>query len=302
METVIARDQRTAGAIDRLARYFGQTPTRQGVLARQALGQPSPADDHVRHRLVGGLRAETRMDGSVGGMFVPTVTRAMELLDLGYRGDEAGAARVVGWILSRQGKPGAFGEGCTPSRHQQRLCEHALSGFFSAGAPSEEIAPLTLPNGKVFRAEAAARFAASCFALRVVLRAGHEARPLVDAHVASLVRLHDQWSDWTGYFSPDMIVSALHALAVSAPPHRSVMPQVASLVAAHQAEDGTWPHADLFHVLEALLAAGTVDARAAVRRAIPALLARQSDNGTFGPTAEAERALIGLRALLWSEE
>jgi len=35
-----------------------------------------------------------------------------------------------------------------------------------------------------------------------------------------------------------------------------------------------------------------------VRRALPALAARQRSDGSFGATAQQERALIGLRAAL----
>jgi hypothetical protein len=38
-----------------------------------------------------------------------------------------------------------------------------------------------------------------------------------------------------------------------------------------------------------------------MRRAVPALLARQRIDGSFGATAQQERALIALRSLLWSE-
>jgi hypothetical protein len=37
-----------------------------------------------------------------------------------------------------------------------------------------------------------------------------------------------------------------------------------------------------------------------VRRALPALEERQRADGSFGSTAQQERALIGLRALLWA--
>jgi hypothetical protein len=39
-----------------------------------------------------------------------------------------------------------------------------------------------------------------------------------------------------------------------------------------------------------------------VRRAVPALLARQRIDGSFGPTAQQERALIALRALIWADK
>jgi hypothetical protein len=248
------------------------------------------------------MRGETRVDGSIAGAVVPTIWRAHELMDLGYRGDETSCARIMGWILELQQKPGAFSQGCTPTRHAHRVCEHFISGFFSPAPPEQRLAPVMLPNGKVFRAEPAARFAISCLALRAALRGRVERRPPVDQHLASLVQLQEQWKDWTGYFAADTIVAGIHALALVSQPHGGILSRLGSIIAAHQAEDGTWPNADLFHTLEALQALGTVEAHAAVRRAVPSILARQRFDGSFGPTAQQERALIALRSLLWAEQ
>ena len=119
--------------------------------------------------------------------------------------------------------------------------------------------------------------------------------------MTSLVCLAEQWTTWSGYFAPDLIVAALHALVLAGEDKRPVVQRLTSLVAAHQGEDGGWPNADLFHVLEALCAVGTPAALAAVRRAVPALAERQRPDGTFGFTAQQERALIALRAFQWAE-
>jgi hypothetical protein len=288
--------------IERLQLYFAEVATRQGVLARQALGQTAPGDEVLARRLVDDMRAETRMDGSLSGAVVPTIWRAHELLDLGCDADQAGTVRVIGWVLRLQSQPGAFSEGCTPPRHAHRACEHFISGFFSPAPPVQRFAPVMFPNGKVFRAEPAARFAVSCLALRAALRGRLEQRPGVEQHLISLLQLQEQWDDWNGYFAPDAIMAGIHALAFAADAHREVLPRLAGAVAANQAEDGTWTNADLFHTLEALLAVGTEEAHEAVRRAAPALLARQRIDGSFGSTAQQERALIALRALIWAEK
>ena len=286
--------------IERLQLFFAEVSTRQGVLARQALGQVAPGDEVLAQRLVDDMRAETGMDGSISGAVVATVWRAHELLDLGCAGDQAGTVRVMGWVLALQSKPGAFSEGCSPPRHAHRACEHFISGFFSPAPPVQRFAPVMFPNGKVFRAEPAARFAISCLALRAALRGRMEERPEIAQHLASLLQLQEQWDDWSGYFAPDTIVAGIHTLAFAADAHREILPRLARAVAANQAEDGAWTHADLFHTLEALQAVGTKEAHAAVRRAVPALLARQRIDGSFGSTARQERALIALRAVIWA--
>jgi hypothetical protein len=288
----------TSPALERLALFFGPEPTRQGLLARASLGQPGPGDPELVGALLDRLRAEIRADGSVGGAIVATAWRAHELMDLAV-GSKAGVEPLIRWLLALQGRVGAFGKGCDRPRHARRVCEHFVIGFFAAAPPEQRLTPITLPNGKVFRAEPAARFAISCLALRAALRAGHQARPMIQQHLQSLVRLADQWTEWNGYFAPDVILSGLHALAVAGPDYREVVGRLVDLVAASQAPDGSWSNADLFHALEALLAADTPAAQESVRRAVPALLSRQRVDGTFGATAQQERAMIGLMALLW---
>ena len=288
--------------IERLRLFFAEGATRQAVLARQALEQPAPGDELLASRLVNDMRAETRMDGSVAGEVVATIWRAHELLDLGCAPDHAGTVRVMGWVLDLQTRPGAFSEGCTAPRHAQQTCEHFISGFFSPAPAAQRFAPVMLPNGKVFRAEAAARFAVSCLALRAALRGKLEQRPQVRQHLLSLIQLQEHWADWNGYFAADAIVAGIHALAFSPSEHRELLPTLAGIVAAHQSDDGSWQQADLFHTLEALHALHTPEAHAAVRRAVPALLARQRIDGSFGSTAQQERALIALRSMIWAEK
>ncbi|MFL5495002.1 MAG: hypothetical protein ACJ8DC_11525 [Gemmatimonadales bacterium] len=286
--------------IDRLGLFFGTESTRQGILARAALGSAGSDDDLVS-RLVAALETEIRPDGTVGGAVVPTIWRVHELLDLGRGGQEPAVGRAVSWVLGLQGKPGAFGEGCDKPRHAQRICAHYVRGFFAPAPPEQRLAPITLPNGKVFRAEPAARFAISSLALRAALRTGHGAQPALQQHVTSLVGLAEQWTGWTGYFAPDVIIAGMHALALAGPELEPVVERLVELVSAHQAPDGTWPNADLFHVVEGLLATRHPAAKALIQRAAPSLASRQRADGTFGAPAQQERALIVLRAMLWSE-
>jgi hypothetical protein len=154
-----------------------------------------------------------------------------------------------------------------------------------------------MPCGKTFRAEAAARFAVSCLGLRAVLLAGLAGRASVKKHLTSLSLLAEEWKDWGGYFAPDLIIAALHPLAIGPPVHRGATLKAALFIADNQQDDGTWSNADLFHTLESLMVANTPPARKAVARAVPALLALQRKDGAFGPMAQEERALIGARAL-----
>ncbi|HYC32768.1 MAG TPA: hypothetical protein VEB59_10810 [Gemmatimonadales bacterium] len=293
----------SAAAIERLALFFSAEQTRQGVLARAALGRPGAGDGEIACGLARRLGDELRADGSLCGGGLPTIWRVHELLDLGPSADVGEPARrALNWVLQLQGRPGAYGEGCDRERHARGLCAHHLTGFFAPGPPTERITPVTLPNGKVYRAEPAARFAISGLALRAVLRGGLGDRPSVRRHVDALAAVTEQWTTWGGYFPPDLIVVVMHALAAAGAERREVVRRLAGLAAASQQDDGGWPNTDFFHALEGLRAAGTEEARSAIRRAVPALVARQRPDGTFGPMAQQERALIALRALLWVQD
>jgi hypothetical protein len=286
-----------AAAIERLAEFFAPRSSRAAILAREALGRPAAGDGAARAALVTSLQAGLRPDGSVGGAALPTIWRAIELMDLGHSGQEPATAKLVTWVLGLAGQPGTFGEGCHPARHEQKACDHYLAGFFAPAPATERLAPITMPCGKTFRAEAAARFAVSCLGLRAVLLAGLAGRASVKKHLTSLSLLAEEWKDWGGYFAPDLIIAALHPLAIGPPVHRGATLKAALFIADNQQDDGTWSNADLFHTLESLMVANTPPARKAVARAVPALLALQRKDGAFGPMAQEERALIGARAL-----
>ena len=286
--------------LERLALFFGALPTRQGILARRLLGAEAPDDAALAPALAARLAEELRPDGSVGGAFVPTVWRAHELMDLGESPAAPAVSRAIGWILAQQDAPGTYGEGCDKTRHAHRTCAHWMTGFFSSGPPAERVAPVTLPNGKAFRAEPAARFVVSCLGLRAVLRAGLAGRRAVGRHLESLRVLAEGWTEWNGFFAPDVIVAGLHALALGGPEAQDTVEELVDFVAAQQQLDGEWPNADLFHILDALVSTSLPAARVAVHRALPALEERQRPDGSFGQTARAERALIAVRALVWA--
>lgn len=292
----------SAEAIERLERYFARQDTRQGYLARQELGRSAPGDGELAARLRGELSAGIRPDGTVSGGAVPTIWRVHELLDLGEEGNSPAVGRALAWLLQLQDRPGSYHDGCDRVRHARRLCHHFLAGFFAPAPPGQRLAPVTLPSGKVFRVEPAARFAISCLGLRAALRAGLDDRAPVERHLQSLARIAEQWTEWHGYFAPDLMMAGLHALALGGPAYRDVVSRLVGLVVAHQRIEGEWPGADLFQVMDALLGAGGLDAQVTVRRSATALMARQRADGTFGTTAQQERALIGLRALLWASQ
>jgi hypothetical protein len=293
--------ERTA-ARERLSDYYRDRQTRAGVLARRLLGLERPQDADLTGHLISERRRRTRLDGSVDGTLIPTAWLAWELLQLESPADHAGVVRTVGFLLTQQDQPGRFfGEGCRPYLHERQLCNHYVGGFFSAGPPERPLAPVTFPNGIAVPDEQQARFAASCFALRTVMRAGEDRRDSVQRHAASLLDIPGLWSEWGGAWTPDVTFFALGAIALAPLDLRERSAQAAGQVIARQQTDGSWPGADLYHALDMLLLMPTREAREAVRRAAGQVCRRVNDGEALGGDMGEERGLIALRALAVSD-
>ena len=254
-------------ALTRLENFFAERDTRPGVIGRRYLGISKPEDERLAALLCLERDASTKMDGSIGGMFVNTVWTAWEMMDLGLDAVQGGLSKVVSWVVTfLEGKP-------------------------TSPAPT----PLALPNGAVLTSEASATFAAECLGLRMLLRAGQDDRPGVLRRLERVLSLQPTLPD-------DLAACALGVVAVSPVPYRNRLPGCVARVAAAQRPDGTWGNADLLHMLESLVLAGIRPVQSVIERAIPELLGLQRPDGSFDDPPHEERALIGLRALLVARE
>jgi hypothetical protein len=194
---------------------------------------------------------------------------------------------------------------------------------------------LVLPNGSSAVSDQGARFMASCYALRTVLRAGQleaealaqppgpggpvirtpakapRPRPplgildlsLVRRHVGSLLALPQMWDTWGGLWQPTLTVGALAAIAWGPMPFRAQLPILAEHLALNQKPDGSWRNLDIVPAVDALASVQVPQAREAVALAAPKLARLQSPKGGIGsgPRAE-ERSLAALRAWLVARE
>ena len=289
-------------ARDRAAAYLQERHTRQGVMGRRLMGYPSPADLQLTDHLIREGRRRTRIDGSKDGALFPTAWTAWELLDLGCPPDHAAVVRTVGYVLTTQDRPGRYGEGCTTERHERKRCRHFLQGFFSPGSWDDEVAPLRLPSGLVIADEEAARFAMSCFALRVVLRARQDGRTAVCRHVEGLITMDLLWDERATSFSSDLTFLALGALALAPLQFKAHVDDLVRRVLDQQLPDGSWQDAHLFNALDMLMSASTPEVRPAVKRAVPLLIGMQRDDGSFDETGNEEMVLIALRAFRSAEK
>ncbi len=283
-------------ALTRVNAFFEGRKTKEGALAR-LMDRPHPQDRQLTGHLIRERRLRTRMDGSVDGSLMSTAWTAWELLELGCRGDNCGVIRMLGYLLAQQDKPGHAFEGCTPQRHDKGECCHSTSGFFSAATRDENLAPLRFPSGVEIEGEESARLAASCFTLRVVLRAGEGHRKAVRQHVESLLAIAEPWNARSHDLSPDLFLFILGALAVAPLEYRAKLDEYVSRILELQQPTGEIRNTNIFHMFDMLLSIPSPTVREAMSNAVRLLTEIQHDSGAFDQEESETRALIGLRAL-----
>lgn len=290
-------------AIERVAAYFAERSTRPAYVARGLLNARRPDDEKLAHSLVKERRARQRSDGSVGGDLVATAWLVWELLDLDVPPKSPPIQKAVKWMTARQDKDGAYMPHQPGRRNPADPRYAAMGGFFAYRTSGRTISRLGLPNGAAVTSDAGSRFLASVFALRSVLRSGHDADTLVRRHVGSLLALPKLWDTWGGQWNPTLMVGALGAIAWSPPPFRNQLPILAEHVAMNQKPDGSWRNLDIVHSVESLVDVPLPQSRESVALAAPKLAKMQTQNGSLGAGASAEeRTLVALRAWLIARE
>jgi len=279
-------------AIEAAREWLGERRDYCGYLARRDAARGAP--ELARH-LRGDLMAKQGSDGSWNsGDLAASAEAIWRLLDLGLGTDSLAVSRGLDWLYSRRDAEGAYGSGCTPARHEQRVCEHFLSGFFSPG-PSDEPQEITLGNGQTVSADASARLLASARGLRSALRA-KPGDPRANASVSGFRGL-PLYLEYGGTFTPAVLVGALQALAWVQGVWSSELAAGLETLAAAQEEDGCWPNVEFFFVLETLLEVNHPVAWQMLKRAIPRILEIQHRYGAWGRRHVAAQTWIAVQVL-----
>ncbi|HZD80321.1 MAG TPA: hypothetical protein VE646_09820 [Actinomycetota bacterium] len=283
--------QQIRDAVERARGWLSERRDYYGYLARQSSRRGAPEmGGHLR----GDILARQDPDGSWGGDLAATAEAAWQLLDLGMSPDAPALRRALDWLYTRRDAGGAYAEGCTPARHEQGVCEHYLTGFFSPGA-ADEPQEIALPNGQSISSDASARLLASERALRTVLRIKPDDLRARDS--VSGLRGVPLYLDYGGTFTPALLVGAVQALTWSPGPPSGELTAGLDTLASHQVRDGTWPNVEFFFVLETLLEAPPARALPMFERALPYLLKAQYNNGAWGRRYQAAQTWIGLQVL-----
>jgi hypothetical protein len=146
--------------------------------------------------------------------------------------------------------------------------------------------------------EEEARFAASCLALRAVLRAGEDRRDVVREHTSSLLASGCFQDPWRRGTNPDLFFFAIGALVHGPLADRSRLASRLDEAAAAQREDGTWHETALFNALEMISGATAPQVHRITARLVPLLCSMQRPSGAFDEAGNEEWALIAVRTLL----
>lgn len=295
-------------ALARLEAAFLDSTGAEAQLARRESGRDDP---QARAARTAALVQAQQPDGSWGGSLTDTAELLLLLAELcdGEPDDDVAAAARHGmdWLRGRRGRPGRYGDGCSPERHRLGICEHFLGGFFAPEPPIPADRDLPLPCGAHIPAGPETRLVASCLALRSMLRwgrCGHDER----LHLDGLRRLLAIDADRDGTSIavdavPAMLLALLEAPAdPENPADHERTARALERIAGTQRADGSWPELDAFYILDVFVAAVDAGLRspallAAIRRSAELLAVTQQPDGLWEREATPRRKLIGWRAL-----
>lgn len=296
-------------ALERLENGFLHSDEPDALLARREAGRPRPEDSRRAQEMVAKIRADQQRDGAWGGGLIPTAETLMRLAELLSSGaspaSDSTVTRAMTWLRQRRGSPGRYGEGCTPERHRLGFCEHFLGGFFAPTPPVDSPGQaFTIDCGASFGAGPAGALVASCRALRARLAWGfqsHDDR----AHFDGLRRILMAEPYSNEEIAPIDALPELLLTLLEAPrtePNMYAIRHGLERLVPTQRADGSWPELEIFHVLEALLAAADLGydvegLGAAIRRSAGLLAVSQHDDGSWERNPLPRRSRIGWRAL-----
>lgn len=295
-----------SAALTRVEAALLHSPVLEAVIARRESGTARPADPGHAQALAEELCRFQAADGSWAGSLAGTAEALLLLhtiTPIPTESVRSAVTRALAWMRGREGVPGAFGEGCDPQRHEAGTCEHALVGMLSPGPPDEDLSGLALSAPARFGSDPDARLGVSCVALQGMLRWG-AAGPSVEVQLGSIRQLvagafgESLQALFAGY------VAAAGAL-VDAPRtdrNTDAIGIALARILGAQRGDGSWPAADVFHVLDVLLRAtaaghGGEATEGAILRAAELLALLQQRSGSWGQDSGPERMLVGWRVL-----
>jgi hypothetical protein len=243
-------------------------------LRRKILGKESKADATLKKVTYQKTVAEQSADGSWNQLFVKTANNLWDLALLGYNAQDSSVQKGLEWLLSIQkhsyhGYPGFF---CSSNREDPSIMRSTLYGEFGPGCSI---------------------FYQTTYATHLLHVFGFDQDKRVETTVKSYLQF---WKPtWCGAWCTINVLRMLieHPLSKESAPVENGLKHLAKL----QTKTGAWKGLPFYHTLHALSRADAPLAKEQLREALPSVVRRQNEDGSWGREERETTTFLVLDAL-----
>lgn len=243
-------------------------------LRREILKKESKADATLKKETYQKTVAEQSPDGSWDQLFVKTANNLWNLALLGYNAQDPSVKGGLEWLLSIQkhsyrGYPGFF---CSSNRKDPSIMRSTLYGEFGPGCTI---------------------FYQTTYAVHLLHVFGFDQDRRVETPVKSYLQF---WKPtWCGAWCTINVLRLLieHPLSKESTPVENGLKHLAKL----QTKTGAWKGLPFYHTFHALSRADAPLAKEQLEKALPSVVRRQNEDGSWGRKEEETASFLVLDAL-----
>lgn len=255
--------------------YASTLETPIGIFLREAFAESTEADITLKGQLHEQITVDQLADGSWDHLFVRTANNLWNLALLGYDARDRSVRKGLDWFLSIQkhqyrGYPGFF---FSDNKQDARAMRSTFYGEFGPGCTI---------------------FYQTAYAIHLFHMFGFDSNQRVQTAMQSYLQF---WTpDWCGTWCTLNVLRMLIEHPLSA--HSKQVEDGVRYLAGHQTKRGAWKAFPFYHTLHALSRASHELAKEQVEKALPLVVQRQNENGSWGrkePQTETFLVLTALR-------
>lgn len=243
-------------------------------LRREILQKEVEADRTLKRKLSRTIVEEQSVDGSWDQLFVKTANNLWNLALLGYTAEDSSIRKGLEWLLSIQkyqyeGYPGFFYSG---NKEDPSMMRSMLYGEFGPGCSI---------------------FYQTTYAIHLFHIFGFDANKRVQRVIRSYLRF---WKpDWCGTWCTINVLRVLIEHPLSKESHQVV--SGLKYLAKRQTERGTWNNFPFYHTVHALSRRNKALGKIQLEKAIPLIVKRQNQDGSWGRKARETKTFLVLDAI-----
>jgi len=243
-------------------------------LRREILRKESKADATLKKVTYQKTVAEQSADGSWDQLFVKTANNLWDHALLGYNAQDSSVQKGLEWLLliqkhSYHGYPGFF---CSSNRKDPSIMRSTLYGEFGPGCTI---------------------FYQTTYATHLLHVFGFDQDKRVETTMKSYLQF---WKPtWCGAWCTINVLRILieHPLSKESTPVENGLKHLAKL----QTKTGAWKGLPFYHTFHALSRADATLAKEQLRKALPSVVRRQNEDGSWGSEEKETATFLVLDAL-----